>query len=108
MGWGRDSTGTTNEPLFITAANLPSAKFRQFPAVTTTVSLSRVSFFLPLPFCPVVPPSAFDLGEAHNLIRQYKPAYQFDDENLVFPFRVPFWTLFPNLVYFFERDNYAG
>lgn len=107
-GLGRDSTGTTNEPLFITAANLPSAKFRQFPAVTTTVSLSRVSFFLPLPFCPVVPPSAFDLGEAHNLIRQYKPAYQFDDENLVFPFRVPFWTLFPNLVYFFERGNYAG
>lgn len=29
-------------PLFITTANLPSAKFRQFPAVTATALLSAV------------------------------------------------------------------
>lgn len=77
-------------------------------------AVPRFLFSLPpslLPCCTTLRTTAFDLGEArgHNLIRLYKPAYQFDHENLVFPFRVTVSHFISKiLVYFFERGNYAG
>lgn len=49
--------------------------------------------FPPPSFCTTLRTTAFDLAEAHNLIRRCKPACQFDDENLVFR------ILFPNLYF---------